>query len=462
MALDIKWTSNPVWSGRTVRNGKRVRIDTGVAVVGTPPPGRRLKGRGDEDFERSRMKAEIEFERKLAELESRPLDQSPLGPGRPPKKIEEGVTLDSLYTRFGKLPRKRGISTSSLSQAETLLERFVLFVRAQDPAAKFITDVDADIAEAFIAAEAERQVAPKTLNNYLVFMRSLFGRLQVRAQMASNPFKGIPKREEHQEHRVPFSIEELELILIAVRKQEHAFIRPAIITGISSAMRRKDCCGLRWDDVDLANGFVEVITSKTGGKVTIPLFPILAAEIKTRLPKTGEFVFPELQTMYSCNPDGITWRVKQALGDAGFFDADEPGTDGHRGGLTKVRKDGLRAASIRGFHSFRVTWATLALVAGVPVELVTKVTGHKSVDVLLESYFRPGREDFRRVLEDKMAKVFALGSPKPTLVANPVTPTISMRLKEMTVENWKSIRDELVAGLESPTPVKVDNVLLLK
>jgi integrase len=347
-----------------------------------------------------------------------------------------------------------------------LLQRFVLFVRTQDPTAKFISAVDADIAEAFIAAEAARQVAPKTVNNYLVFMRSLFGRLQVRAGMANNPFKGIPKRTEKQEHRVPFSIEELELILTAARQPEHAFIRPAIITGICTAMRRGDSSCLLWDDVDLESGFIEVVASKTGGKVTIPLFPILADEIKARLPMQGRFVFPELQTMYSCNPDGISWRVKQALGDAGFFDADEPGTEGHRGSLTKARKVGLRAASIRGFHSFRVTWATLAILAGVPVEAVRKVTGHKSVEVLLESYFKPGREELRRVLQERMPRMFALGRPKATTpAAGPATPTFSEQLKAMTAETWSTIRDDLLVQLlvqpEPPAPEKA-GLLLLK
>ena len=58
------------------------------------------------------------------------------------------------------------------------------------------------------------------------------------------------------------------------------------------------------------------------------------------------------------------------------------------------REDSERRASVRDFHSFRVTWVTLALTAGVPVELVQKVTGHKTVEVVLKHYFQPGREGF--------------------------------------------------------------------
>ena len=42
-------------------------------------------------------------------------------------------------------------------------------------------------------------------------------------------------------------------------------------------------------------------------------------------------------------------------------------------------------------HSFRVTWITLALAAGVPLELVQRVTGHRTVEVVMKHYFRQGR-----------------------------------------------------------------------
>ena len=66
--------------------------------------------------------------------------------------------------------------------------------------------------------------------------------------------------------------------------------------------------------------------------------------------------------------------------------------------------------ALRGFHSLRVTWVTLALTAGVPLELVQRVTGHKTTDVVLKHYFRPGQEDFRVALEGAMPKLLTMGS----------------------------------------------------
>jgi integrase len=80
-----------------------------------------------------------------------------------------------------------------------------------------------------------------------------------------------------------------------------------------------------------------------------------------------------------------------------------------RGEIRTVRKNGKRRASVRDFHSFRVTWVTLALTAGVPLELVQRVTGHKTVDVVLKHYFHPGREDFRKALESAMPQLLMNG-----------------------------------------------------
>lgn len=66
------------------------------------------------------------------------------------------------------------------------------------------------------------------------------------------------------------------------------------------------------------------------------------------------------------------------------------------------RKGGLKRVSIRDFHAFRTTWVTLALQAGVPVETVRLVTGHKTVEIVIENYFNPSQRDIRDVLKAAM------------------------------------------------------------
>jgi hypothetical protein len=73
---------------------------------------------------------------------------------------------------------------------------------------------------------------------------------------------------------------------------------------------------------------------------------------------------------------------------------------------TQVKRGkGQRAASVRDWHALRATFVTLALAAGVPVELVRRVTGHATVEVVLKHYFRPDREQFKAALVGAMPKV---------------------------------------------------------
>jgi integrase len=113
-------------------------------------------------------------------------------------------------------------------------------------------------------------------------------------------------------------------------------------------------------------------------------------------------------------------------------------------GLQVERKHGLRRASVRDFHSFRVTWVTLALTAGVPLELVQKVTGHKTTDIVLKHYFRPGREAFRSALNAVMPKLLMNGSVPDghTLKAESVNPEKQNKkirdiLARSTAKTWK-------------------------
>jgi len=342
-----------------------------------------------------------------------------------------------------------------------------------------------------MAADEARGVSPKTWNDVLKLLRSTFKHLHPSLADGMNPFHSLLTRSTEVVHREPFTVEELKAIADACAQDD--FIRPVIVTGMCTAMRRGDCCLLKWDDVDLKQGFITVKTAKTGETVDIPIFPMLREELE-RARSAGQgkgACFPEASAMYLTNPDGITRRVKQVIAraldpesakaeadtlpalppvvvrskvlaclrrlgnraraermqavaeaylDGQTFDQVMAATGCSRGsvssylneleretgcqivrvqrralktdGLQAERENGKRRASVRDFHSFRVTWITLALAAGVPLELVQRVTGHRTAEVVMKHYFRPGREDFRAAIFKAMPKMLADGGQR--------------------------------------------------
>ena len=99
----------------------------------------------------------------------------------------------------------------------------------------------------------------------------------------------------------------------------------------------------------------------------------------------------------------------------------------------------LKRPSLKGWHSFRTTWITLALAAGIPLEIVRRVTGHRTVEVVMENYFRPGRDHFRQILSANMPRALVGDGGSGTEQSS-----LRDRLKMMDAKNWKKIKAELL------------------
>jgi integrase len=59
------------------------------------------------------------------------------------------------------------------------------------------------------------------------------------------------------------------------------------------------------------------------------------------------------------------------------------------------RKQGQRAASVRDWHALRTTFVTIALTNGADIETIQRITGHRTVSIVLKHYYRPDREQHR-------------------------------------------------------------------
>ncbi|MGE4489412.1 MAG: integrase, partial [Kiritimatiellales bacterium] len=48
------------------------------------------------------------------------------------------------------------------------------------------------------------------------------------------------------------------------------------------------------------------------------------------------------------------------------------------------------------------TWVTLALMNGMPIETVRKVTGHQTANIVTKHYFKPHRKELRKAMQKNM------------------------------------------------------------
>jgi integrase len=386
--LRSKW-----WYGRYTINGKRRFVNLGVEVKGSVP--KNIRNQGDVAFECSRTLAAAKLKELVSEANGRKSAAHHLEELYEIKAGEgiQQVPLTDMGMRWEFLPSKKTRTTKAVKTQKTNISQFCEFMQKTYPGVKNMSQVTRPMVLAWLASLSERKLSGATYNMKLSVMRGLFEQLGHEAGILKNPFASIPYRMLHTIHRQPFTENELNAILAHC----DAILRPVVLVGMCTAMRRGDCCKFKWDSIDLKNGFISVKTSKTGELAEIPLFPILRAELENR-PRTSEFVFPEAEEMYRTNDFGLTWRFKKALRHAGIKNTQSD------------NENASQKASVKDFHSLRTTWITMALTAGVPMELVRRVTGHSTVEVVLKHYFRPKREEFRHALESSLPKALTGGT----------------------------------------------------
>ena len=391
MALDWK-KSSAWWYGRFAQDGRSILVNLGVKIQGQRPDS--INGDGDAAFERSRARARAKHDEFLADLQNkrnlRNLTE---------RLIElktgdqaESVKLSDLPQAWARIPRRRQPSLRYASQCQATLKNLVAFLEAKG--AQDLDSVTERQIAAFLESEADRGISGKRWNDILKLIRGLFRHLAPQAPAYLRYLVNATTRDPETIFRRPFTPEELAAILEAARDDD--FIHPLIVVGACTALRKADCCFLRWEDVDLEEGFITVKTEKTREKVAIPIFPLLADELRRHIGNGSPYCFPAQAEMQRANPDPITRRFKSIVSKALGKDTTVP------------RANGKRRASVLDFHSLRTSWITAALAAGVPIEITKKVTGHKTVDVVQKHYFRPGREAFE-VLRERMPRVLMNG-----------------------------------------------------
>jgi len=377
--LRSKW-----WYGRYTLDGKRRFVNLGVEVKGAPPND--LRKTGNTAFECSRTLAQARLGDFLKEAQGRKTATQHL---QELYEIKAGeslgqISLAEIEQVWLNLPARRKRSALWEKNQCATLRKFRCFMQDNHPSVESLSQITPKMVRAWLKSLEAKKYAPATYNDKMKLLRRFFSKLGPEAGIVRNPFDGIPTKDCETVHHQPFTQDEMNRIL----QHSAGAIHSIFLVGMCTGMRLGDCCQMQWTAVDLQGGFLMVTTSKTGEMAEIPLFPVLRAEIESQ-PRTGKYVFPEAAALYQKRNFGISWRIRKVFKDAEIE-------------TKQVCDDRLQDATIKGFHSLRTTWITTALSAGVPMELVRRVTGHSTVEVVLKHYFRPGREEFREALESAL------------------------------------------------------------
>ena len=203
-------------------------------------------------------------------------------------------------------------------------------------------------------------------------------------------------------------LDEVELAAFLDALKGHWIYEPTLLSA-STGLRRSEVCGLRWQDVDLKKGTLQVVQAVKviSGKLHIET-PKTARSARTvKLPPAS------VSELERHRREQLEQRLKLGLGGRPEYVFTSPlGEVLNPKSLTEVFANKVAEASLKPihFHGLRHTHITLLLKSGVPVHVVSARAGHAKPSITLDTYShllggedndaaRQAEEILRRVLK---------------------------------------------------------------
>lgn len=363
----VRRLRDDIWQARFI-----YRSDEG-GVVTKRQVARNFRAKSAREAKQRKAEIHAELER---EAETRRI-YSPTGGNR--------LLSEYLASYIETQERIRAIEATTAANYRSCIKHILRYV--SDKPIKSVTADDVIRMDASLLADG---LCNCTVSKAHRFLKQVLDRAAANGDILENPITRLSARPPKRQHREPNSLDDetRRFLLGILDGMEDTPLTLAIRLGLSTGMRNEEVVGLRWGDVNLAEGTVEVrncITLANGkiiekgpktssGRRSIPLDPALCERLSARLRN----VFG-LSTTSKC-------RGKYVLGDA----------SGRFYHPTELSKQFRALAGFYGivgtkgepatFYSLRHTFATTLLQRGVDAKTVASLMGHSSVAETLNTY----------------------------------------------------------------------------
>jgi integrase len=181
----------------------------------------------------------------------------------------------------------------------------------------------ADITPALLTEHKAKLIqAPATVDKYLKNLSHVFSvAVDDWAWLDSNPVKKV-KSPKLPRGRVRFLDDsERAKLLTACKESSNAWLYPCVVLALSTGMRQAELMSLKWQDVNLKDGYLILHQTKNGTRRRIPLaglsLELLAEHSKIRRLDT-DLLFPG--TIHKNKPIDLRTPFEKALKTAGIND----------------------------------------------------------------------------------------------------------------------------------------------
>lgn len=246
----------------------------------------------------------------------------------------------------------------------------------------------ADLSSLLLSVQAQGRAHATAVKVYTV-LHTMFKMAYLSDMIQRNPMdkvpRPVPRKDEIREAEAQsLTVEELQTVLGALNDEPLKW-RVLVYVLIDTGIRRGECCGLKWEDVDIESQVITirrnlcytpargvyVDTPKSGRVREVDIGPETAALLRAfKNQSAGEFVFTQEGSQTPMHPQSPTRYLKKLSGRCGVPDLHP--------------------------HKLRHTFASIAITAGADVASVSEALGHSDKAVTLRMYTHADAESRKR------------------------------------------------------------------
>lgn len=309
----------PYWYADYKENGKVRRIRLTERIMGVPPPSLSIKDEGSTLYEKSKARAQAEFEafeneRKRKGTSERLMEE--LIASKTGMKVSY-PKLKDLGKLWNGLPRDKPLSEGRIANNLHVAAEFAGYCKCE-----YIYEVTEKDVKGFLDWLKSQGLAWTTIKSKMSFLSGAFGKFY-RGEV--NPFTLVIKRNTDASaktiHRCPLTNEQIEALRDAARSDD--LLYPLVECGLATGARLVDIVHMRKENIDFKEGFVSYVAQKTGTMCDIPLFDEfrnVCECIVTASDPSEPYLFPEAAHLYDTNRTGLCNRGKRLFAKALFKD----------------------------------------------------------------------------------------------------------------------------------------------
>jgi site-specific recombinase XerD len=236
------------------------------------------------------------------------------------KTIDTSVLLSQGLSVFWDWLVVKGMRDETLKGYKVDINQFQRWITARSNGPVFVSELRLEHLEAFVEYLVhERECKPRTINRKINALSTFFNCMKKKKYMEDNPLDGFERIKIPESERTFLNKAEIETIIQHIKHPVgHYFAMMMAHTGI----RVRECIQLTLKDVNLEEGFVDVIDGKGGKNRRVPMNQQLIEHMKEYLkkhrPKTESLYFFALKKTGTISQQYINRLLKDACREAGI------------------------------------------------------------------------------------------------------------------------------------------------